>query len=163
MAMILADRVQESTATSGTGKITLGGATTQYQSFNTGIGNLNSCYYTLLSGNGTDWETGIGLIGGGGTTLARTFLRSNTGSLINLSGTSTIYCGVPQDMLSPVLLYALSAGIPPLASFGQINISGNVSAVENLGKAISIVANGNSFNDTTLCGIRIATPGATPY
>ena len=163
MALILADRVQESTATSGTGTLTLGGASAQYQSFGAGIGNGNLCYYTILSGNGTDWENGLGLIGGGGTTLARTLIASSTGSLLNLTGTGTVFCCAPAAMLPPVMVHNTVAGIPPLSSFTQINISGNISAVENPGRAITIRANGNSFNNTTLCGIRAASPGATPY
>jgi hypothetical protein len=102
MALIFADLVQETTATTGTGTLSLAGAAAQSQSFITGIGNGNTCYYTLLSGNGTDWEIGIGTVASGSpNTLARTTIlkSSNSGSAISLSGTSAVICSMPAEYM----------------------------------------------------------------
>lgn len=93
MAQVSADRVKESTATTGTGTVTLGGAFPGFQTFLAGIATGNTCNYCLVSGNGTDWETGTGTYTSGANTLSRTtvFESSNSGSKINLSGTSTAF------------------------------------------------------------------------
>ena len=84
MSLVLADRVRETTQTTGTGTITLAGAVDGYQSFSV-IGNNNTTYYTIAST--TQWEVGIGQYYGG--TLSRdTILSSSTGSAVNLSAGS---------------------------------------------------------------------------
>lgn len=94
MSNIFADRVKETTTTTGTGTLTLGGAVASFQAFSAAVGSGNSCDYCLLSGNGTDWETGNGTIGGTGPyTLARTtiYASSNANAAISLTGTSTVF------------------------------------------------------------------------
>lgn len=103
MSLVLADRVQETTSTTGTGTIDLGGAATQYQSFVDGIGDGNTTYYVILSGNGSDWEVGEGTVTSGSPdTLSRdTILAStNSGSAISLSGTSTVFGDAPASFLT---------------------------------------------------------------
>ena len=60
MAFVIADRVRESTTTTGTGTITLAGAVSGFQSFSAGIGNGNSTYYTISNNVTNQWEVGIG-------------------------------------------------------------------------------------------------------
>ena len=90
MALIIKDRVQETSTTSGTGTLTLAGAVTGYQSFGSAIGNGNTTYYGIYANGYADWEVGIGTVTvtGGTTTLARTTVlaSSNAGSLVNFSG-----------------------------------------------------------------------------
>ncbi len=103
MSYVIADRVQELTATTGLGTLTLAGAVTQFQSFSAGIGNGNTCDYCLLSGNGIDWETGRGTITvSGTTTLSRdtVYASSNAGSLINLSGTTVVFCTITASKIT---------------------------------------------------------------
>lgn len=94
MPLVIADRVQETTVTAGTGTLTLAGAVTGYQSFSV-IGNGNTTYYALT--NGANWEIGVGTYSTTGPTLARTTIlsSSNAGSPITLSGTSTVFCTYP--------------------------------------------------------------------
>lgn len=96
MALVVKDRVKETTTTTGTGTVTLAGAETGFQSFSV-IGDGNTTYYTIESGN--DWEVGIGTYTASGTTLSRdTILESsNAGSAITLSGTSTVFCTYPAE------------------------------------------------------------------
>ena len=96
MALVLADRVQETTTTTGTGTVTLAGAVSGYQSF-AAIGNGNTTYYTITSG--TDWEVGIGTYTSSGTTLARTTILSSSaaGAAITLAGTSTVFATYPAE------------------------------------------------------------------
>ena len=96
MALVLKDRVKETTATTGTGTVTLAGAGTGFQSF-AAIGNGNTTYYALTSGN--DYEIGLGTYTSSGTTLSRdTVLESsNSGSLITLSGVSSVFCTYPAE------------------------------------------------------------------
>lgn len=97
MAFVVADRVKESTSTTGTGTITLSGAGNGYQTFSDGIGATNNTFYTIASGASSQWEVGIGTVGAGGTTLTRdTILASSTGSIIDLDpGTKDIFCVYP--------------------------------------------------------------------
>jgi len=60
MALVLADRVLETTTTTGSGTISLAGASVGYQGFSTGVGNGNQTYYTIALEGGSEWEVGIG-------------------------------------------------------------------------------------------------------
>jgi hypothetical protein len=96
MALVLKDRVQETTTTTGTGTLTLGGAVTGYQAFSA-IGNANTTYYTISS-TSAEWEVGIGTYTTSGTTLSRdtVLASSNSGSLVNLSaGTKNVFVTYP--------------------------------------------------------------------
>ena len=75
MALVLADRVQENTTTSGTGPVTLTGAVFGFQTFAV-VGNGNTCYYTIVDGGA--WEVGIGTYSTTGPSLARTTILSNS-------------------------------------------------------------------------------------
>ena len=77
MALVLADRVKETTTTTGTGTVTLLGAATGFQSFAV-IGNGNTTYYTIAGQTGSQWEVGIGTYTSSGTTLARTTVLANS-------------------------------------------------------------------------------------
>ena len=97
MALVLADRVQETSTTTGTGTLTLAGAVAGFQSF-AAIGNGNTCYYTITNAAGA-WEVGIGTYTSSGTTLSRTTVlsSSNAGSLVSFSGTLNVFCDYPAE------------------------------------------------------------------
>jgi hypothetical protein len=77
MALVLADRVKETTTTAGTGTITLDGAATGFQSFAV-IGNSNTTFYTIAGQTSNEWEVGVGTYTSSGTLLARTTVLSNS-------------------------------------------------------------------------------------
>ena len=119
MAFILADRVRETASAPGTGTVTLLGAVTGYQTFSAGIGASNTTYYVIADQSGANWEVGLGTIGAGGTTLARTTVlsSSNSGSLVNFSsGTQDVFCDYPagqavyKDSSNNVTGYAITGG-----------------------------------------------------
>jgi len=96
MALILKDRVKETTAVTSTGTATLLGAVTGYQSFSV-IGNGNTCYYTIATQAGSEWEVGVGTYTSPNQ-LARTTVlsSSNSGSLVNFSaGTKDVFVTQP--------------------------------------------------------------------
>ena len=97
MALVVKDRVQESSTTTGTGTITLGGAVTGFQAFSV-IGDGNTTYYAIVLG--TEFEVGLGTYTSSGTTLSRdTVLESsNSGSLVNFSaGTKNVFVTYPAE------------------------------------------------------------------
>jgi hypothetical protein len=99
MALVVKDRVRETTTTTGTGTVTLGGAATGFQSFSV-IGNGNTTFYTIQLANTNEWEVGIGTYTSSGTTLSRdTILESsNSGSAVNFSaGTKDIFVTYPAE------------------------------------------------------------------
>ena len=117
MALVLKDRIKETTSTSGTGTYTLAGAETGFEAFST-IGNGNTTYYCCT--DGTDFEIGVGTYTLSGTTLARTTIlqSSNSDSAVNWgSGSSrTIFCTYPAD--KSVFLNAS----------GEMEVSGKITA-----------------------------------
>lgn len=79
MALVLADRVKETTSTTGTGTITLAGAAVGFRSFSV-IGNGNTTYYAIVDNTTGAWEVGVGTYTSSGTTLARTTILSSSNS-----------------------------------------------------------------------------------
>jgi hypothetical protein len=99
MALVVKDRVRETTTTTGTGTITLGGAATGFQSFSV-IGDANTTFYTIQLSNTNEWEVGIGTYTSSGTTLSRdTILESsNGGSAVNFSaGSKDVFVTYPAE------------------------------------------------------------------
>lgn len=95
----IADRVQETTTTTGTGAITLLGAVTGYRTFASGFGSSPlTVSYLILSGS--DWEVGKGVFNGT-TGLTRDTVRSssNSNNLISLTGTSNVFCTATSELL----------------------------------------------------------------
>ena len=97
MALVVKDRVQETSTTTGTGTITLAGAVSGFQSFSV-IGNANTTYYAIVGG--AEWEVGIGTYTALGTVLSRDTIlaSSNGGSAVNFSaGTKNVFVTYPAD------------------------------------------------------------------
>jgi hypothetical protein len=100
MALVLADRVKETTTSTGTTAITLAGAVTGYQTFLLAIGNANTTYYTIADQTGANWEVGIGTYTTIGNTLSRdtVLASSNAGALVVfLTGTKDVFVTYPAE------------------------------------------------------------------
>lgn len=98
MALVLNDRVKETTTTTGTSDFALAGAETGFQSFSAGVGANNTTYYSVT--DGTDWEVGLGTLSSDGLTLARTTVlqSSNSDAKVDFSaGSKTIFVTYPAD------------------------------------------------------------------
>ena len=99
MAFVIADRVQETTTTTGTGTVLLAGEVQGYQSFAV-IGNANTTYYTIADQAGTNWEVGIGTYFAGNVSLGRTTVisSSNSGGIVNFpSGVKAVFVTYPAE------------------------------------------------------------------
>src|SRR5210317_1536057 len=97
MALVVNDRVKETSTTTGTGTFTLAGAVLGFETFSTAIGNTNTTYYSIVNENG-EFEVGLGTVGAG--TLARTTIlsSSNSDAAVNFSaGTKDVFCTLPAS------------------------------------------------------------------
>ena len=97
MAFKLNDRVKESSATTGTGTFTLGGAVSGFESFSAGIGGDNTTYYCIFETGTNNFEVGLGTLNGAASTLARTYVisSSNSDAKVNFAGATEVFCTVP--------------------------------------------------------------------
>ena len=96
MALVVADRVKETTTVTGTGGAGLLGAVTGYQSFSSGVGVGNTTYYCIAAQSGSEWEVGIGTLAPGTLTRTSVLASSNGGSVVTFSaGTKDIFCTYP--------------------------------------------------------------------
>ena len=101
MALVVYDRVKETTTTAGTGTVTLLGASLGFQSF-AAVGNANTTYYCIAGQTTNEWEVGVGTYASSGTTLARTTVlsSSNAGSAVNFSaGTKDVFVVYPASTI----------------------------------------------------------------
>ena len=100
MALVLNDRVKETTTTTGTGTLTLAGAVTGFETFAAGVGNSNTTYYAVTLPGTSEFEVGLGTLSSDSSTIARTTIisSSNSDSAVNFSaGTKTIFCTIPAS------------------------------------------------------------------
>lgn len=88
---VFVNRAWMSTATSGTGTITLGSALSGYQTFaDAGVADTNVVRYTII--DGANWEIGLGTYTSSGTTMTRSVSESsNADAAVNLSGSATVF------------------------------------------------------------------------
>jgi hypothetical protein len=92
VALVLADRVQQTGTANTTVSFTLSGSVTGFQSFTAGVGNGNTTYYAATDTSG-NWETGLGTFSTTGPTLTRTtvYQSSNSNAAVTFSGTVTVF------------------------------------------------------------------------
>ena len=98
MPLIVADRVQETTNTTGTGAYTLGGAVVGFQTFAAAVSNTDTVYYSVT--DDVNFEVGLGTYASSGGTITRTtvFASSNSDAAVNWSaGTKNIFLTYPAD------------------------------------------------------------------
>jgi hypothetical protein len=122
MALVLADRVRETTTTTGTGSVTLAGAYTGFQTFSAGVGNSNSTYYTIANVVSGEWEVGIGTYTSAGNTLSRTTVlsSSNSGSLVNFgAGSKDAFVTQPSERAVYVDSAGTTVNVNVLAATGD--------------------------------------------
>ena len=100
MAFITNDRVKATSTTVGTISMVVSGALSGFVTFNAGIGDTNTTYYTIVGEDvPTEWEVGTGVYTNSGTSLSRdTIINSSTGSKVDFSaGTKVVFCTLPAE------------------------------------------------------------------
>ena len=99
MAFVLNDRVKQTSTTTGTGTFSLTGTETGFETFVTGIGDGNSCFYAIANDGTSEFEVGIGTVTDAATdTLSRDTVisSSNSDNKVNFTaGTKTVFCTYP--------------------------------------------------------------------
>ena len=112
MALVINDRVKETSTTSGTGDFTLAGASTGFVSFNSGIGTSNTTYYCIFEQGTNNFEVGLGTLTGSTTFQRDTVLSNSAGntSKINFGSSTTkdVFCTMPASKS----VYLDSTGTP---------------------------------------------------
>jgi len=137
MALVLNDRVRETSTTTGTGAMALGGAVVGFQTFAAGIGNSNTCYYAISLRGGAEFETGLGTLDGDSSDLTRTtvFQSSNSDSAVDFSaGTKDVFVTLPAS--KAVFEDATTDNVTLTADLSvgdDLTVNGGVIEVKNTG------------------------------
>jgi hypothetical protein len=158
MALVLKDRVQEITNTTGTGTVTLAGAVTGFQTF-AAVGDGNTTYYAITGGS--QWELGIGTYTASGTTLSRDTVlsSSNSGNLVDFAaGSKTVFVTYPTSRVviaDGTSIAAANSSVLPVASGG----TGSATATFSGANITSL--NASNVSTGTLAVARGGTGSAT--
>lgn len=151
MALVINNRVRETTTTTGTGAQTLAGAVDGFQTFAAGIGNSNTTYYAISLNTANEWEVGLGTLNSDSSTLTRTTVleSSNSDSAVDFAaGSKEIFCTLPSE--KAVYLDASDAqvgGFSSLAADGSPQLGANLDVVtydivSTTNRDIDIIPNG---------------------
>ncbi len=136
MALVLNDRVKETTTSTGTGTVNLAGAETGFETFVAGIGNTNTTYYAIVHQSADEFEVGLGTVSDASPdTLSRTTIisSSNSDSAVNFSsGTKDVFCTLPAS--KAVFLN----------SSADINLADNTKILLGAGDDLQIYHDGNN-------------------
>ena len=156
MALVLNDRVKETTTTTGTGTINLGGAQTNFETFVAGIGDGNTTYYAIVHRSSAEFEIGLGtLTDASPDTLARTTVisSSNSDSAVNFSaGTKDVFCTMPaskavhEDANNDVTIGR------NLTVTGDLTISGDDITMATNTSGAALIGDGTNFNPVAISG-----------
>jgi len=166
MAFKLNDRVKESSATTGTGTFTLGGAVSGFETFAAGIGGDNTTYYCIFETGTNNFEVGFGTLNSGASTLARTYVisSSNSDAKVNFAGATEVFCTVPGAKI----------GLPNPEEYGSSSVHPKIITVKVASKTSShpYPAGGSSSSNAyfldglespalKLSGVDAGSPGAS--
>ena len=167
MAFKLADRVKETTTSTGTGTINLAGAATGFTTFVAGIGNSNTTYYCIAHQGANEFEVGIGTVTDAspdtitGRTNGNVFASSNSNNMVDFSaGTKDVFCTIPaskmvfEDGSNDVTIGR------NLTVTGDLTISGDDLTMATNTSGAALIGDGTNFNPVTISGdISIAANG----
>ena len=120
MSFVVADRVQETTTTTGTGTVVLAGAVIGFQSFAV-IGNGNQTYYTIADQSGSNWEVGIGTYSSGNLSLSRDVIlaSSNANAAVSFtSGPKSVFVTYPAEKA----IYSDPSNVTTITNFASSNV-----------------------------------------
>ena len=164
MALVINDRVKETTTTTGTGAVSLGGAVTGFETFAAGIGNSNTVYYCIAHQDQAEFEVGLGTLDGDSSDLTRTTVisSSNSDSAVDFSaGTKDVFCTIPaskmvfEDGSNDVTIGR------NLTVTGDLTISGDDLTMATNTSGAALIGDGSNFNPVVISGdVSIATKGA---
>ena len=138
MALVVNDRVKETTTTTGTGTVTLGGAVSGFDTFLAGIGNSNTTYYCIQLA--AEFEVGLGTLAADSSTLARTTVisSSNSDSAVNFSaGAKNVFCTLPASKATVLdasgnLALAGAIDVDGITNLDVVDIDGAVDMASTL-------------------------------
>ena len=161
MALVINDRVKETTTTIGTGAVALGGAVTGFETFSAGVGNSNTTYYSIAHQTANEWEVGLGTLDGDSSDLTRTTVisSSNSDNAVDFAaGTKDVFCTVPasklvfEDGSNNVTLNGAITGATNITLSGELDaatldISGNAD-IDGTLEADAITVNGITLAET---------------
>jgi hypothetical protein len=163
MALVINDRVKETTTTTGTGTVSLAGAVTGFETFAAGIGNSNTVYYCIAHQDQAEFEVGLGTLDGDSSDLARTTIisSSNSDSAVDFSsGTKDVFCTIPasklifEDANNDVTIGR------NLTVTGDLTISGDDLTLTTNTSGAALISDGTNFNPVAISGdITIGTTG----
>lgn len=141
MALVLRDRVKETTSTSGTGSITLLGPVQGFQGFST-IGDGNTTYYTIVAIS--EWEVGIGTYSAGILTRDTVLASSDGGAKVGFStGIKDVFCTLPSAKALVSDAIPLAFAFNTTAPNDTVNVASLTSAVASTNGDLALVAKGN--------------------
>ena len=163
MALVINDRVKETTTTTGTGTVSLGGAVTGFETFAAGVGNSNTTYYCIAHQDQAEFEVGLGTLDGDSSDLARTTIisSSNSDSAVDFSaGTKDVFCTVPASKL---IFEDASNDVTigrNLTVTGDLTITGDDITMNTNTSGAALIGDGTNFNPVAISGdITIGTTG----
>ena len=164
MALVINDRVKETSTTTGTGVFSIGNAVTGFDTFADGVGNSNTTYYCIAHQDQDEFETGLGTLNGDSSTLTRTTVisSSNSDSAVNFSsGTKDVFCTIPASKL---VFEDASNDVTigrNLTVTGDLTITGDDLTMNTNTSGAALIGDGTNFNPVAISGdISIAANGA---
>jgi hypothetical protein len=158
MALVVKDRVQETSTTTGTGSLTLLGAVTGFQTFSSAIGNTNTTYYTIQ--NGAEWEVGVGTVSAGALSRDTVLESSNGGSLVNFSaGSKFVFCTYPAEKSVDI---ETTQTLTNKIISGASNTLSNIANASLTNSAITINGTSTSLGGSINVGTVTSVSGTSP-
>ena len=163
MALVINDRVKETTTTTGTGAVSLGGAVTGFETFAAGVGNSNTTYYAIVHQTANEFEVGLGTLDGDSSDLTRTTVisSSNSDSAVDFAaGTKDVFCTIPASKL---IFEDASNDVTigrNLTVTGDLTITGDDLTMNTNTSGAALIGDGTNFNPVAISGdITIAANG----
>jgi hypothetical protein len=164
MALVINDRVKETTTTTGTGAVSLAGAVTGFETFAAGVGNSNTTYYAIVHQTANEFEVGLGTLDGDSSDLTRTTVisSSNSDSAVDFAaGTKDVFCTIPASKLIFEDANNDATIGRNLTVTGDLTISGDDLTMATNTSGAALIGDGSNFNPVVISGdVSIATNGA---
>ena len=141
MALVVADRVKETTTTTGTGAITLAGAETNFVTFSSVLSNADTTYYAIVDNTNSAFEVGLGTYASSGNTITRTTIisSSNSNNAVDLqAGSKDVFVTLPSNKF------------PLLDASGNVDINGGTIDGTTIGGSSAAAGTFTTANATTV-------------